>query len=270
MTKCNGKRFFVGVINFAFNKYGNLRGKNELFHETIFNGAVELDKRFPLQEEQGFEVYKPVFSLFYRLDNGKYLCLHNGNIYGNLKEDYLSNLESFSQILPQRGYQYPLEMSFNYARNLFDKALANKISCQDLGCYPIENFYLGRIELCTDRIVLFNEYPYHKSIKRTNLCESIPLVKYDRLKDYTKVLKEGIGNQHFRIYDSLFYLFSSGSLYNLTNGFYYNQDEQCDCERKIIMEKSLASSLEEKEIAYRDNISFSKALRLQKKVMRKG
>lgn len=271
LKKMDSNRFYVGELNFAFyfknllipdtsnkeNKY-----TYQDFMNTIYHGAVDLTKNsFDKINEDSKYFYKSVFTLFYKLDNGKYLCLHNGNIYGNLQKDYIENLSPLEDLLPKLDYVYPNKLSVLEALNLFKKSFQKKINGKTL--FKIDRFYDGKIDLCTSKYHENDEYHH------INLIDSLLLKKLFIGAGYTLVRDEEQYN--YQIFNSIFYRFSNGDLYNINNNQLYKANNQKVLERVINIDPkvSLKDSLEEREIPFEEEVSISKVLKLQEKMYKK-
>ncbi len=265
LEKFDSRRFYVGELNFSFST-GNLNGHNAhrddlekeaLYRKTIRNGAIELNADNYNLNPHNNRSYKSVFTLFYKLDNGKLLCLHNGKEYSIPGNDFYANVFTFDNLLPKLDYEYPRKLSYHEACWLFGKAFNHKISLNN-NKYSIDNFYTGTTELC----VSGEKDGFCQNI---NLIDSI-LLDEDYIKDGSPITLNGT-KYNFKIYKSLFYLFDNGTMYNLSNYQIYEHSRSRVFEGCIELGDSFRSVLEQNNISCGDDtISIPKALKLQKKL----
>lgn len=273
MQEYNGDRFYVGKLSFQLEKNLDSRlnhliiGDYDEYRRAITNGAIDLDNLY--QDNMNLvnnQNYKEIYALFYRLDSGKYLCLQNNKIYGTLSRNFVSYLEPLYDLLPKMNFSSYNSLSFNKARKLFNKALDGNSLYSRYLIYPIHKFYTGNIQLCTEKIIVDEKYPYHKRMERQKLTESILLKDFWKM-EYEKIARDGKGKYHFRIFQSLFYLFENGTLYSLNSNRLYAPNEMNTEERKITITNNLMNELEKRKIHYNNNnITIPKVLKLEKKI----
>lgn len=276
MKKDNINRFYVGELNFSFDMMDPLKplpvskenqDKYRMYKKALRNGAIDLvsGTSFDKVNFHTKKLYKNVFTLFYKLDNGKYLCLHNGETYGYLGSDYFENIKPLKDLLPKLGYDYPKEISLYEAGLLFKKALYHKLNDKTL--FDINKFYTGTIDLLQSSVLINPNSLENIEFRNFNIIDNLLLKElfigpgYSLIKDNYKYF--------YGRYDSLFYRFRNGDLYNINNNQLYEKDKLKVMEHIIDIEEPLKNRLDKDEIKYENAITIPKVLKLQKKLMDK-
>jgi hypothetical protein len=234
--------FYVGNLNLAFPK-GNMllfsvgaykmnndeKKMKDLLFRTIENGAINLVDLHMMSviNKNNSLLYIPLLSLFYKVDDNKYLCLHNGNTYEvNSNESFCSDLYKISDVLPKFGYNLPKELSSLKASYLF-KCLFDKKKRfpYNNDKFNLNDFYLGGLDLCCGyndkngiishvelnvptQIIMFNQGIYKASgYGRKTISDNNEFVA-----DYC-------------VFDSIYLKLDDENYYNINNFKIYNIDK---------------------------------------------
>ena len=279
MKKYPIDNFYVGNLNLAFPKgntllraSGSYNMTNEekkikdLLFRTIDNGAINLVKLHIVGFVSGNIVYLPLLSLFYKVDDNKYLCLHNGNTYEtNGNESFCSDLYKLSDIVPKFGYNLPKELSSLKVSYLF-KCLFNKKKNfpYDNTKFDINDFYLGGLDLCCGyndsnrgiphvelnvptQIIMFNQGIYKASgYGRKTISDNNEFVA-----DYCE-------------FDSIYLKLDEENYYNINNYKIYNIDKYEPFSDKVTLKSLL--KLEKPYYELDDRVSIPKVLKKQKSI----
>ncbi len=276
MKKDNINRFYVGELNISFDMMDPLKplpvskenqNKYQIYQKTLRNGAIDLvtNTSFDKYNLHTKKLYKNVFTIFYKLDNGKYLCLHNGIIYGYLGSDYFENIKPLKDLLPKLGYDYPKEISFNDACLLFKKALHHKLNDKTL--FNINKFYTGTIDLLKSSVLVYPNSLENSEFRNFNIIDNLLLKElfigpgYSLIKDNHRY--------YYKKYNSVFYKYNNGDLYNINNNQLYEGNKVKVMEHFIDIEEPLKDRLDKDDIKYDDITTVSKILKLQKKSLNK-
>ena len=277
MKKDNINRFYVGELNISFDMMDPLKplpvskenqDKYRIYRKTIRNGAIDLvsNTSFDKYNLHTKKLYKNVFTIFYKLDNGKYLCLQNGIIYDYLGSDYFENIKPLKDLLPKLGYDYPKELSLYEASSLFKKALQHKL--YDRTLFIIDKFYTGTIDLLQSSSVTCSSALENSEFRNFNIIDNLLLKElfigpgYSLIKDNHKYC--------YGKYNSVFYMFNNGDLYNINNNQLYEGNKVNVMEHFIDIEEPLKDRLDKDNIKYEDTTTISKILKLQKKIIFKS
>lgn len=124
--------YYVGNLNWAFEMPQNLLApsklskkqyqEKQLYEMTINNGAIKLNNVLGLDKidwEKRLN-YETLLTIFYKLDDYNYLCLHNGITYNSNGLSYFDDLVSLEDLLPKIDYDYPDKLNKNKALTLFN------------------------------------------------------------------------------------------------------------------------------------------------------
>ena len=276
MKKDNINRFYVGELNFSFDMMDPLKplpvskenqDKYRMYQRALRNGAIDLVSgiSFDKVNLHTKKLYKNVFTLFYKLDNGKYLCLHNGETYSYLGSDYFENIKPLKDLLPKLGCDYPKAISLYEASSLFKKALEHKL--YDKTLFDINKFYTGTIDLLQNSTLVPVKSLEGNDFRNFNVIDNLLLKRlfigpgYSLIKDNRKY--------YYGKYNSVFYMFRNGDLYNINNNQLYEKDKIKVMEHIIDVDEPLKDRLDKDDIKYEDVITIPKVLKLQKKLMDK-
>lgn len=280
------KNFYVGELYISTGINGPLLSSNkeitkenrikyDIQRKIIMNGAIDINKHFCLNTDNGFRWYKGFLTIFYRQDNN-YICLHNGNYYRLTGEDFCENLFRLDKLLPKISYNCPKEISTRRALIMFEQLFDKNYEYQtekfyNNQSYKLDDFYVGCLAFCynckslderrTKNINLPQKYILSKSDAHlsfiTGCSDDENEIEYDHLHFDTLFLKrkKGLYNLHnFQIYNSGI-LEKKHFLEHKPNESYYD------------WMVPFAEVLEEKKLEYNsDNITIPKALKLYRKI----
>ena len=279
MKKYPIDNFYVGNLNLAFPKgnillraSGSYNMTNEekkikdLLFRTIDNGAINLVELHMAGFVSGNIVYLPLLSLFYKVDDNKYLCLHNGNTYEtNGNESFCSNLYKLSDIVPKFGYNLPKELSSLKVSYLF-KCLFNKKKNfpYDNTKFDINDFYLGGLDLCCG----YNDSNRGIPHVELNVPTQIIMFNQDIYKASGYGRKTISDNNEFVadycVFDSIYLKLDEENYYNINNFKIYNIDKYEPFSDKVTLKSLL--KLEKPYYELDDKVSIPKVLKKQKSI----
>lgn len=107
-----------------------------------------------------FVKYKTMLTIFKKITDNEYLCLHDCKIYeldsvnrdrSNLdrnRDCFCRNLVSLNSLLPKTDYEKPEEITINEALDLYKKLYSKRFLYEDKELYDIKDFYIGDFEYC--------------------------------------------------------------------------------------------------------------------------
>jgi len=280
------KNFYVGELYISTGINGPLlspnkektkenRIKYDIQNKIIMNGAIDINKHFYLNTDDGFRWYKGFLTIFYRQGNN-YICLHNGNTYGLTGEDFCENLFRLDNLLPKISYTCPKEISTKRALVMFEQLFNKNYSYKtekfyNNESYKLDDFYVGSLAFCY-QYKSFDE----RISKNINLPQKYILSKSDaHLSFITGSSDDEKEIEYDHLHFNTLFLKRKRGLYNLHNFQIYNSGI---LEKKHFLEHKPNESyydwmvpfievLEEKEIKYNsDNITIPKALKLYRKI----
>ena len=275
---------YVGVLNFSFAMDDLLETvqddleKKKLIAYTCQNGAIDL-KNYQGGEDiiwQKKRLVKKIFTVFYQMDDGNYLCLHNNQKYGMKMSDYPSNLERIINVLPHLNMSYNYNIKLSDVRKIFDNLfkkdnfIVNKDATAKL---DIKNFYIGDISLCRgykfpDNKELLNQY-FLKNLPEYFILQANPWLYKGIDFSYTGQLGKDSIEYNYSSYNSIYYKIPNGAFYNINNYHFYSLHNKRDCESLISIDKPLIDELDNLNIHYSKKESIPKVLKLQKSIIRK-
>ena len=249
--------------------------KYDIKDKTIMNGAIDINKHFYLNTDNGLRWYNGLLTIFCR-QNNNYICLHNGNSYRLTGEDFCENLFRLDNLLPKISYNCPKEISTKRALVMFEQLFNKNYSYKtekfyNNESYKLDDFYVGSLAFCYqyksfgERITKNIDTPQHYILSKsdahlsfiTGCSDDENEIEYDHLHFSTLFLKrkKGLYNLHnFQIYNSGI-LEKKHFLEHKPNESYYD------------WMVPFIEVLEEKKIEYNsDNITIPKALKLYRKI----
>lgn len=280
MRRYSINNFYVGILNFPFNM-GNMlykdvvsksqKERKDLFVNTVLNGAIDL-RSFMTGEELNWTNRThtiKLFTLFYKVDDVHYLCLHNKNYY-NTGIDYCNELVKLTDVLPKIDIIYDDSLSFMDALKLFKYLFCYnnlKICGSAKTNFKIEDFYQGTTSLCTNYYVEEKNALDSKSYFM-NLPEHLIFLKNNYLYKESGYAKKDHDNIEYSYsnYDTLFIKTPNGKYYNLNNYSFYDLNLENEFDTKITIEEPFVNKLKEKGIVYPSEVTIPKVLKLQKKL----
>ncbi len=273
--------FYVGNLNIAFPK-GNVLLQSihaynmtneekkimDLFYRTTNEGAINLERLHMdevISNNNSF-IYKLLLTLFYRVDDNKYICLHNGNTYEeNGNESFCSNLYKLSDVLPKFGYNIPKELSCLKASYLFNCLFKEKKKFPyNYDKFNINDFYFGNLDLCCG----YNDINAVRSHAELNVPSQIILFKKELYNGSGYSKRINIGNDTFEAdycsFSSIYLKLDDENYYNIDNYKIYNIDK-CEpfCD-KVILKRALKDELPYNELG--EFVTIGKVLKKQKTV----
>lgn len=156
------EKIYVGKLNLGF-RFGNLLVPKKLTnhdHEqlnlefnTLANGAISLSNISFIDLTNWDERirYDSIFTMFYKLDEDTYICLHNGNTYHLKGDNYCSDLVPLITCIPEIASKVDNKISCSKARSIFNILFKdkNKTLYNNKDKYLLECFYYGNLELYT-------------------------------------------------------------------------------------------------------------------------
>ena len=275
MKKYPIDNFYIGKLNIEFPRnnahhitcWGGLLNPTERelykFVQTLVNnGAIDLDKMsiFTYINNTLFR-YTPLLTIFYKMDNDKYVCLHNGNSYStdNNNGIFCDELFKLSDCVPRFGFNLPNELSIYYAIKIFNILFSMKKKMPyNNDKYNIDYFYSGELYFCDgyyDSNKRYHELniPVHILLQKQDLC------RYNGLKRVITVNNEE-NELSYSAYKSVFLRLDDENYYNLNTYKIYNISEYNDFSDKVIIKNPL---IKEKE--YRPLNDFETIPRILKK-----
>lgn len=284
------KNFYVGELYISTGLNGPLlspnieitkenRIKYNIQNTTTMNGAIDINNHFLLSKYNGLRWYKGYLTIFYKINNNNYICLHNRNIYGLTGEDFCENLFRLDRLLPKISYNCPKEISnkdvLRMFEQLFDKNngyKTEKFYTSEL--YKLDKFYVGSLAFCkqstslefeigerrtknidTPQYYLLNKSDAHLSCI-TGCSDEINNIEYDYSHFNTLFLKQekGLYNLHN------FQFYNSGTLER--KHYYLHKPDESYYEWML----PLKEVLEDNNVKYNsDDITIPKALKLYRK-----
>ena len=267
--------YYVGILNFCypFGEYERdylSQAKKDLFLETINNGAIDI-RNLPDGIELDFinncRIEK-LFTLFYRVDDTHYLCLHNKKYYGN-SDDYCNNLERLVNVLPKIDVLYKDNLSYHNVLKLFKylfKYDSHKIYSEAKTEFRIEDFYLGTTSLCTGYYKI-DTNPFKSKNYLLNLPQYLMYLNNNYLSLESGCSKFNNNLEYiYSDFNSLFIKTPKKKVYNLNDNCFYDLTDENRFATKVKLGDYLLDELEEKEIVYPSHLTIPKALKLQKKL----
>ena len=282
MKKYPSENFYIGNLNIAFPNNNMLisasgehkltkEGHNlyDLLYATIANGAINLELYHmdDLVGNNSNNRYTSLLTMFYRIDDDKYYCLHNGNIYRRISDaSFCNKLYKLEDVVPKYGYKLPKEISNHYARCLFN-FLFKKIdySLYNNDKFNLYDFYLGGIELCTG----YSESKYFSDHVELNIPRQMTMFRQEvhQKGGYGKniVIDDKIIIVDYAMFSSIYLKLDDENYYNLNNYQIYNIDKYENFSDRV----SIKSMLKDDE-AYRglDNmVTIPKILKKQKSMI---
>ena len=265
MAKEDIKRFYVGELNFIFNDYDlnkdDVSAKNQLYNYSLSMGAIPLKD----MKRVNNRTYKCVYTLFYKMDDGKYLCLHNNEVYGLGGEDLIYELTSFEEFLPKIDYYHSSKISFRDALILFDKIVNNKRINYSYIARDIKKYFLGTMEICDEIVAYQNMYPYCKENYNVNMIEHVPLRNLYLRDGQSRLIDNKTHN--LKVFKSIFYLINDDTLYNLNNHILYSINNMNTPNRTITLNKNMQDVFNRYRIGDSD-VTIGKVLKLEKKLLK--
>ena len=120
------EKIYVGKLNLGF-RFGNLLVPKKLTnhdHEQLnleFNtlaiGAISLSNISFIDLTNWDERirYDSIFTMFYKLDEDTYICLHNGNTYHLKGDNYCSDLVPLISCIPKVASKVNDKISYSYS-----------------------------------------------------------------------------------------------------------------------------------------------------------
>ena len=240
MKKYDINRFYVGELHISLERNsplidacgGTVVTKEEvrlldLIYGTMKNGAVDI--KFYSASKDNYR-YQHLYSLFYKDDNGKYYCLHNGITYDNIPNgSYCSDLIPFYDILPKYGFDKPSMLAPRLALKLFSSLFIkknslfvdNKYLLYNKDTFDLDRFFVGNIELCEGYLDLTNnqEYqlniPYQLILFRQNLYEESGYYKKEDINGHRCEV-------NYSSFKSIFLKTDDHNFYNINNHRIYD------------------------------------------------
>lgn len=229
MKKNDIKKYFVGELYLSYENRGcfcvseeQKLKTNQLF-ELKLNGAIDFqDRIFKKVNFNKDRYYNGVLTIFYKINDNKYMCLHNGKTYSLTGNDFCKNLIHLQYLLPKISYDIPTELSNIEALILFKNLFKTNFSkiAYNNEKYSIDEFYVGNFNL---------PYKIHKnnSFEYFNLAEKQILYKSDSklISFFGQYGKNYLISDKPDIFDYIssccvFYRNNNDSLYNI-NSFQY-------------------------------------------------
>ena len=241
MKKYPTDNFYIGNLNVALPRTNIIMAacgaeptneEKQVLHlmlDTVSNGAVHLEQMFRrrINNSQSNYRYNTLLTLFYRVDEDKYLCMHNGYVYSPKSEDtYCDQLVPLSQTVPKFAFSLPNEITkhqaYSITRKLFMKNSYNN-NLYNNDKFNLDDFYLGNLELCTGyrEKDVFGEYNSKSVLERILLnghknlyCQS----GYSRIFTIDDIEYEA----DYSDYWSIFLKIDDENYYNINNYRIYN------------------------------------------------
>ena len=275
MDNFNISNFYVGRLS-LISSNNNLmtRSGKSLGQDVYLNDSLLLASSGAVRDSyvtaDGNNSIKKYISLFYRIDNNSYLCLHNNNIYFSHNEDFCEDLVQISQLLPKLGYSKPINLTFDEALKLFNNLFKKSSDfTYDNSLYNANDFYLATLNYCYANRLNMKSH-YNKSIIHYNggYSNNILSSKYSKVQD-SIIWKDNYFDYYYNIYQCLFLdLHHGGEMYNLDD---YNVYSYIDVQNEV---KLCGNSFYHSPVSLSDKandynkeaISVSEALKLQKKL----
>ena len=285
------KNFYVGELYISTGLNGPLlspnieitkenRIKYNIQNTTTMNGAIDINNHFHQSKDNGLRWYKGYLTIFYKINNNNYICLHNRNIYGLTGEDFCENLFRLDSLLPKVSYNCPKEISNKDALRIFEQLFDKNYKFKTekfytSESYKLDDFYVGSLVFCHkctslelgERMSKNINTPQHYILNKsaaylswiTGCSDDENNIEYDHLHFYTLFLKrkKGLYNLHnFEIYNS-------GVLKQEHFRNYKPNESYYD------WMVPFREAIEEKKVKYNsDTITIPKALKLYRKIIK--
>ena len=274
MDKCDVNNFYIGDlnINFNFNELLDIKPKEieeknkkqKLIYSTIDNGAINLNGvKF---EKTAFfnkgNRYEVLLSIFYKVDDDHYLCLHNRNSYSFNGEDYCSSLVPLKEVVPKIDYELSKQISTNEALKIFNGVFKKNSYFTFTNLHDINEFYSGKLVLCMGYT---EKARYHdlNALSRIILNSNPEIYS---LQVGSSVLEKNEETDYIR-YPSIFSKIDDNLFYNINDyQNYVLEKSNSKLDTNIEIESSLGRYFDSHSIKYPQKITISKILKLQKKI----
>ena len=292
MKKYSIDNFYVGELYFSclmnnmllsdYNK--NLIKIKSKCHYLLLSGAVDFQKQANIQCIDSLirKYYQGVFTLFFQTKDDTYVCLHNGIEYSfNEKNtEYCENLRPFKDFFPKISYSCPIALSFYESLTLFHQLFCQKHHFHYKKIFfDIRNFYIGNLNFChgfhRDYSNSLDYYYMNLASQYSTFNSSSKFIRSFKIND-KEIEKDRVYD--YSIFKCLFLKINNNELYNINNFQIYNVgilenknynhfiNGECFYDEII----PFSSEFENNNIYYdRNCITISKALNLQKKILKK-
>ena len=279
MRKYDINNFYVGILNFPLSMGSILhkdivpkedKDKKGEFDNTVLGGAIDLrlyESGDDIEWHSRIHTIK-LYTIFYKVDDVHYFCLHNRNYYNN-SGIYCDNLVKIIEVLPKIDVIYDNSLSFGEAVKLFKYLFCCnnlKICKSSKTNFKIENFYQGTTSLCksyyTEGANAFNSKSHFMNLPE-RLIYSNNMFLFQE-SGYSKRSEDNI-EYSFNNYNTVFIKTPNDKYYSLNDYNFYNLDSD-GYNTEVKMERPFMEVLEEKGIVYPKEVTIPKVLKLQRKM----
>ena len=280
MDNFNISNFYVGRLSLeSANNNLITKKENSLSWQDEFNKNLSLISSGAIKDNyvnDDIHSTKKYISLFYRIDNNSYLCLHNNSIYYSHNKNFCEDLIPMSQLLPKLGYSKPINLTFEDALNLFNKLFKKNHDFKyDNSVFDINDFYLATLNYCyADRLNIKSNVKHSKIHYNSDYSNYVLPSNYAKVQDHM-IWKDKYFDYYYNVYKCLFLdLHHGGEMYNLNDYKVYShvdvQSETKLCGNSFYHSPvALSEEIHNNSKEYNNNtISISNALKLQKKLTR--
>jgi len=269
MQKNDVENYFVGYLNIKkpyLSHAEEKRGNDSIvktINTTMENGAVNLNlvKFERLLHHDNNHKYESLLSIFYRIDENHFMCLHNGIIYSLEDRDYCSNLVPLIDVVPKIDFDLNSSISEDEAKKIFSGVFKkNNFNFKKL--HDIKDFYCGRLKICMG-------YTKNDNYHDLNVLRRVALNSNPILFDKSKGSSILIDNEEIDYieYQPIFLKISKKIFYNINDFQNYTLVTDNDLlSNHLEIETPLSVYLKSKGIKYPKKVTISKVLKLQKKI----
>jgi len=269
MQKKDVENYYVGYLNinrpylsFEEEKKGNDSGAKTI-NTTMDNGAVSLiavkfEKLLRFDSKHKYESW---LSIFYRIDENHFMCLHNGIIYSLEGRDYCSDLVPLIEVVPKIDFDLGLSLTDDEAKRIFSGVFKkNNFTFKEL--HDINEFYCGRLKVCMGYT---EKDKYHDlNVLRRVVLNANPIL-YDTSKG--SFILEGNEEIDYINYQPIFLKISKKLFYNINDYQNYTLGINDDkLSNHIELDNPLSECLDSMGIKYPKKVTISKVLKLQKRI----
>lgn len=272
MKKYPIEKFYVGKLNIGF-KFGNLLVESikpnltkkdyeqiDLKNKTIYMGAISLlgiDKLDGFTNWEERIRYDSLFTIFYKLDDNTYICLHNGEKFGLEGINYCSALVPLTSCVPSISSKLNRDITPIEARRifkiLFKDEKKNLYRNTKLG--PLAYFYHGKLELYTGN-----------DKEEANTAQRL-MLRSKGISPYGGSIDRE--NRSYSHYDIIAYVPSDNIIYNINDNRWYDSNLENLENSKIKLSSSLAADESYVSINSRNEVTIPQVLKLQRGINNK-
>ena len=267
MEKNDVEKYYVGYLNIHV-PYSTIEetlkkendAKTKIINSTMDNGAISL-KSVKFERLLNKHKYESMLSVFYRLDEDHFMCLHNGIIYSLEGSDYCSELVPLIEVVPKIDFDLSLLVTNDEVKKIFSGVFKkNNFTFKEL--HDIKDFYCGRLKICMGYT---EKDKYHDlNVLRRVALNSNPIL-FESSKGSS--ILEGNEEIDYINYQPIFLQISKKLFYNVND--YQNYTLRTNDDKKsnhLEIETPLSVRLKSLGIKYPKKVTISKVLKLQKKI----